>query len=64
MKSPNHNHASPLFGAPARNRTWLAFHRGRVMHEFPRYSRGVRQRIDNASREHDWLGKYGMAVGG
>lgn len=30
MKAPDHFHRSPLLGAPARNRTWLAFHRGRV----------------------------------
>ena len=30
MKTPNHYHASPLIGGPTRNRTWLAFHRGRV----------------------------------
>jgi hypothetical protein len=29
-KRPEHYHLSPLVGAPARNRTWLAFHRGRV----------------------------------
>ena len=30
MKAPDHYHLSPLSGAPPRNRTWLAFHRGRV----------------------------------
>ena len=30
IKTPNRNKHSPLFGAPTRNRTWLAFHRGRV----------------------------------
>lgn len=30
MKQPSHFAASPLIGGQARNRTWLAFHRGRV----------------------------------
>lgn len=30
MKDPDHWHASPLAGGPTRNRTLLAFHRGRV----------------------------------
>ena len=30
MKTPEDWRASPLAGAPTRNRTWLAFHRGRV----------------------------------
>ena len=30
MKTPDHFHLSPLIGGPTRNRTWLAFHRGRV----------------------------------
>ena len=30
MKTPNHFHLSPLIGGPTNDRTWLAFHRGRV----------------------------------
>ena len=30
MKTPEHYRLSPLVGAPPRQRTWLAFHRGRV----------------------------------
>ena len=64
MKKPDHWKASPLLGAPTRERTWLAFHRGRVQHHLPIFSRGSRQRVDNVSREHNWLEKYKMAVAG
>jgi hypothetical protein len=30
LKTPQHYHLSPLIGGPTRDRTWLAFHRGRV----------------------------------
>lgn len=63
MKTPNHYHLSPLVGAPTRNRTWLAFHRGRVQKELPQYSRGVRQRLAEASEKGGWLEKYRIAVG-
>lgn len=35
-----------------------------VQHHLPRFSRGSRQRVDNVSREHNWLDKYKMAVAG
>lgn len=35
MKDPDHWHLSPLAGAPTRNRTLLAFHRGRVRRRRP-----------------------------
>lgn len=63
MKTPNHYHLSPLIGGPARNRTWLAFHRGRVQPELLQYSRGVRQRLAKAAEEGNWLEKHRIAVG-
>lgn len=63
MKTPDHYHQSPLVGAPTRNRTWLAFHRGRHKTDAPEYSRGVRQRLWSASQEHGWLDKYGILLG-
>ncbi|KAL4437781.1 hypothetical protein ABPG77_005693 [Micractinium sp. CCAP 211/92] len=63
MKPPEAFADSPLAGAPARPRTWLALHRGRVQLDNPRYSRGLRQRLYNVSREQGWRERYGILVG-
>lgn len=63
MKRPDHYQLSPLIGGPARNRTWLAMHRGRVQFEVPNYSRGLRQRLANASLAGGWMEKHKIAVG-
>ncbi|KAL4426069.1 hypothetical protein ABPG77_007865 [Micractinium sp. CCAP 211/92] len=63
MKTPEHFRASPLIGAPTRDRTWLAFHRGRVQPDNPPFSRGIRQRLAKAAKENNWLDKYRIAVG-
>eukprot|EP00887_Chlorella_sp_A99_P003579 scaffold7.g3579.t1 len=61
LVSPLH---SPLLGARARNRTFLAFHRGRVQTDLPKYSRGVRQRVAKAALEGKWQEKHNIVVGG
>lgn len=64
LKRPDHFWASPLLGARARNRTFLAFHRGRVQTDLPKYSRGVRQRVAKAALEGKWQEKHNIVVGG
>lgn len=54
---------APLFGAPSRERTILAFHKGRVMEEHPRFSRGSRQRLTNHTAENGWWEKYKIYIG-
>jgi hypothetical protein len=34
-----------------------------VQFNVPAYSRGIRQRLANASAQHGWLEKYNIAVG-
>ncbi|KAL4452532.1 hypothetical protein ABPG75_008194 [Micractinium tetrahymenae] len=63
MKTPDHFRASPLIGAPTRNRTRLAFHRGRVQPDNLPFSRGIRQRLAKAAKQGSWLDKYRIAVG-
>ncbi|KAI3425325.1 hypothetical protein D9Q98_009089 [Chlorella vulgaris] len=62
-KRPEHYHLSPLVGAPARNRTWLAFHRGRVQPGNPGYSRGIRQSLAKAAEKGGWLEKHKIVMG-
>lgn len=63
MKRPEHYHDSPLLGAPARERTWLCVHRGRVQPGTPRYSRGLRQRLARAAAEGRWRERHGILLG-
>ncbi|KAL4452535.1 hypothetical protein ABPG75_008197 [Micractinium tetrahymenae] len=63
MKNPDHFHKSPLLGGTTRNRTILAFHRGLVQMGWPPYSRGIRQRLVNASLEHGWKEKHNILIG-
>ncbi|KAL4425253.1 hypothetical protein ABPG75_009269 [Micractinium tetrahymenae] len=62
MKRPDHYHLSPLVGAPTRERTLLALHRGRVQMNVPKYSRGLRQRLAKAAQEGNWREKHSIAV--
>jgi hypothetical protein len=34
-----------------------------VQHDNPDYSRGIRQRLANASRDGDWFNKHKIVVG-
>lgn len=63
MKGPFHFDQSPLIGAPTRNRTWLAFHRGRVQPENADFSRGIRQRLAQLAQEQGWREKHQILVG-
>ncbi|KAL4443960.1 hypothetical protein ABPG75_011697 [Micractinium tetrahymenae] len=63
MKPPEAFADSPLAGAPARPRTWLAFHRGRAQLDNPRYSRGLRQRLYTAAREQGWRERHAILIG-
>ncbi|KAL4427668.1 hypothetical protein ABPG75_001757 [Micractinium tetrahymenae] len=63
MKTPDHFHRSPLLGGRAHERKYLAFHRGRVQHQLPGYSRGIRQRLANASAAGNWFEKHNILVG-
>ncbi|EFN56537.1 hypothetical protein CHLNCDRAFT_51514 [Chlorella variabilis] len=63
MKTPQTFYKSPLLGATPRSRTWLAFHRGRVQQDNPPYSRGLRQRLANASAAGGWLEKHKIVMG-
>ena len=60
MFSPNKYATSPLMGAPAKERTILGFFKGRLQHETPPYSRGIRQFLDNYCRE--WRPRRGGEV--
>jgi hypothetical protein len=61
-KMPATYASSPYLGAPAVPRDILAFHKGRVMSEFPRFSLGVRQRLDAVARAGNWSSKYNIRV--
>lgn len=63
LKPPAHFRASPLAGAPARARTRLAFHRGRVQLDNAEFSRGIRQRLSRLAQEQGWAEKHGIVVG-
>lgn len=55
---------SPLTGAPTRNRSILAFFKGRTLQSIPEYSRGIRQTLENMTRDNDWWGQHRIWVGG
>ncbi|PNH07497.1 putative glucuronosyltransferase, partial [Tetrabaena socialis] len=64
FKQPRHYAASPLQGAPARERDLLFFFRGDVgKHRLPNYSRGVRQQIYALARDGDWAAKHRFLIG-
>ncbi|GBF96649.1 exostosin-like glycosyltransferase [Raphidocelis subcapitata] len=65
FRGPDRYHASPYMGRPQPARDILLFHRGRMgLNDPPAFSRGVRQRIANLSREHDWARRFSIHVGG
>ena len=51
MFSPNKYSSAPLFGAPTRERTTLAYFKGRLLMHNPPYSRGIRQNLTVYARE-------------
>eukprot|EP00798_Chlamydomonas_sp_ICE-L_P002472 gene2472-5422_t len=65
FKIPSHFDASPLLGAaPAENRHLLLFFRGDCGHNrLPQYSRGIRQKVWNLSRTHEWQTKHNIIIG-
>eukprot|EP00891_Asterochloris_glomerata_P004390 jgi/Astpho2/4390/Aster-00009 len=63
FKPPAHVASSPLLGGPVLERTHLLFFRGDVgLHRLPNYSRGIRQRLYNLSRVHNWQDTYGITI--
>ncbi|KAL4427651.1 hypothetical protein ABPG75_001740 [Micractinium tetrahymenae] len=63
MHSPTKYKQSPFLGGPERNRTMLAFFKGRIQPDNPKYSRGTRQFLANISQAEDWWGKHRIWIG-
>ncbi|EFN55367.1 hypothetical protein CHLNCDRAFT_52572 [Chlorella variabilis] len=63
MTSPLKYELSPLVGAFTRNRTTLAFFKGRTQQNNKPYSRGIRQTLENLCRDKDWWGKFKIWIG-
>lgn len=63
MYSPNKYHASPFLGAPARERKYLAVFKGRTQQGNAPYSRGIRQTLQNLTRDEGWWEKHKIWIG-
>jgi hypothetical protein len=54
-----------VMGNTGAKRDILAFFKGDMgQHREAHYSRGLRQRVYNMSRKHDWRQKYNILIGG
>ena len=53
---------SPMLGAPTRERRILAFFKGRTQQSNPEYSRGIRQTLENLTRERSGAWVWGRGV--
>lgn len=63
MWPPEKYQSALVFAASTRERVIFAFHKGRVMHEFPKYSRGSRQKLNNLTVQHNWWENHRIYVG-
>ncbi|GFR49029.1 hypothetical protein Agub_g11051, partial [Astrephomene gubernaculifera] len=64
LKLPPHYSASPLLFHPPRHRPTLLFLRGDVgKTRLPNYSRGIRQRLYELGKLHDWRSRYAVLIG-
>lgn len=62
MFSPDKYPHTPMLGEPTRERDIFGFFRGRMLHYVPKFSRGIRQALFNASRDGDWWGKHRISI--
>ncbi|EFN57517.1 hypothetical protein CHLNCDRAFT_143109 [Chlorella variabilis] len=64
MASPLKYSRSPLVGAPPPDRSrFFAFFKGRTQQNNPKYSRGIRQTLENLCRNGSWPEKHNIHIG-
>jgi hypothetical protein len=63
MHSPQKYKESPFLGAEPRERKYLAVFKGRTQQGNPPYSRGIRQTLQNLTRDEGWWEKHKIYIG-
>lgn len=54
MWPPTKYRSAALLGGPARKRTILGFHKGRLLADLPRFSRGTRAKLAKLAKDGSW----------